>query len=219
MRQHDAHADASASVRTQMPEPDAYAMHGRTDGLTHKPLTHRDQSHPPNRARAYEDFDFPGSGSAACLTFVDVVDQEFDALFEPRERWPLERTGRREPIDPAARQLISERDGGTCRWCGSPFDAQLDHVVPWSAYGSDTSDNLRVLCRDCNLDRSNYADPAARAAVPVARWCYWCARSWWENVGELDPEWSDPVDPADRISAYCGACGGTSWVPDRSWLL
>lgn len=223
MPEHDAQAYAPASPSGTCPSSDAYAMHGRTDGLTHKPITHQDQPHPPNQARAYDDFDISGSGFAACQVLVDVLYQQLvvdlDDTFEQRKRWPRLRFGAREPIDRDARRLVIERDGATCRWCGAWLDLQLDHVVPWSANGPDTSDNLRVLCAECNAYRSNYADPAARTPVPVALWCYWCARSWWQNRGELDPSWSEPVSPADRISAYCDACGGTSWVPDRSWLL
>lgn len=139
-----------------------------------------------------------------------------DAAPTERARHPVLRTGERAPIDPYKRRLIYERDGRTCQWCGGSVTLELDHVVPWSANGSDRSDNLRTLCAECNDDRSNYVDDAPPRLIGVTRACYWCAR----RRREL-PDHLIEVDPAelDRISAYCGCCGTTAWVPDWGWIL
>lgn len=110
-----------------------------------------------------------------------------------------------------------QRDGFACQFCGSSFDLQLDHVIPWSAHGPDTSDNLRTLCDLCNDERSNYHEPFERPQIPVTRYCFWCVvESGWDDECP-DPEQVPDVD--ERLRAYCGACGTTSWVPDRYWLL
>jgi len=66
------------------------------------------------------------------------------------ERWPVLRGGERLPIDPYKRRLVYARDGYACQYCGlqvPPDDPapgsvlQLDHIIPWSARGSDRSDN------------------------------------------------------------------------------
>jgi 5-methylcytosine-specific restriction protein A len=143
----------------------------------------------------------------------------------PRERHPVLRTGERGPIDPYKRRLIYERDGYACQHCGASVEPdsqrpglllQLDHVVPWSANGSDRSDNLRSLCGLCNEDRSNFVDDIPPRLIGVARSCYWCAR----QSGALPDHLLD-VDPGDleKIHAYCGRCGSTSWVPSESWIL
>jgi hypothetical protein len=53
-------------------------------------------------------------------------------------------------IPAAVRQTVYERDGLACRRCGTPDDLTLDHVIPWSAGGSDDASNLQTLCRSCN---------------------------------------------------------------------
>jgi len=85
---------------------------------------------------------------------------------EVGERWPVLRTAktqRRRDIPQSDRIYIYVRDGFYCCFCGrSGKDwarerVQLvpDHVVPWSAMGSDHVNNLRTLCWDCNEQRSN----------------------------------------------------------------
>lgn len=151
----------------------------------------------------------------------------------PLQRHPVKRTGEREPIDPHKRMLIYERDHYTCQWCGfrvAPWDRrkqierdpfhvdslQLDHVVPWSALGSDRSDNLRTLCGPCNEQRSNYVDPFPPRLIGVTRACYWCA----VRRRELPEALEDlPVAALDRINTYCGCCGTASWVPAENWIL
>lgn len=140
-------------------------------------------------------------------------------------RHPVLRTGERQPIAPYTRRLIYERDGYACQLCGRAVEPttawpglvlQLDHVIPWSALGSDRSDNLRSLCGDCNEQRSNYVDPNPPRLVGVARSCYWCAKT----RGDL-PDHLLEADPGglDRVKVYCGRCGTTSWVPSESWIL
>lgn len=77
-------------------------------------------------------------------------------------RYPVVRTapdgGRR--LTESRRFLVLRRDRYRCVFCGRGGRLEVDHIVPWSAGGSDEMDNLRTLCRDCNQDRSNFAVPA-----------------------------------------------------------
>jgi hypothetical protein len=59
-------------------------------------------------------------------------------------------TPRRERIPAEVRQVVFERDGGRCVACGSDFDIQYDHVIPFSLGGASTVANLQVLCASCN---------------------------------------------------------------------
>ncbi len=61
--------------------------------------------------------------------------------------------GRREPIPREVRRAVFERDGGRCGQCGSNFDLQYDHVIPVALGGATTSENLQLLCADCNREK------------------------------------------------------------------
>lgn len=52
-----------------------------------------------------------------------------------------------------------ERQHGICAVCGQHYDIedmQADHIKPWSKGGTTTPDNCQMLCRDCNLRKSNH---------------------------------------------------------------
>jgi HNH endonuclease len=53
----------------------------------------------------------------------------------------------------ANRRKVYERDGYTCRYCGTPvtpYTATLDHLVPMVAGGTNGIDNLVTACLSCN---------------------------------------------------------------------
>ena len=141
------------------------------------------------------------------------------------ERWPVLRGGERLPIDPYKRRLVYARDGYACQYCGlqvPPDDPapgsvlQLDHIIPWSARGSDRSDNLRTLCGPCNEARSNFRLAYPVRVVGVAAYCYWCA----VTSGRYDPYPQEELDEVSWAPAYCGHCGTASVVPsDGGWIL
>jgi hypothetical protein len=66
----------------------------------------------------------------------------------------------REPQDRRAiptkvRQFVWERDGGICARCGSKNNLQYDHIIPVSLGGSNTAENIEILCQACNARKSN----------------------------------------------------------------
>jgi 5-methylcytosine-specific restriction endonuclease McrA len=45
---------------------------------------------------------------------------------------------------------VSVRDQGKCVQCGSTEDLHFDHKVPWSRGGTNTVNNIQLLCGTCN---------------------------------------------------------------------
>lgn len=51
-----------------------------------------------------------------------------------------------------------ERQDGVCPLCGEHFEfeeMQADHIDPWSKGDRTVPENCQILCRDCNLKKSN----------------------------------------------------------------
>lgn len=51
-----------------------------------------------------------------------------------------------------------ERQKGICPMCGKHFKLEEmhgDHKIPWSKGGKTLAENCQMLCRDCNLTKSN----------------------------------------------------------------
>lgn len=81
--------------------------------------------------------------------------QRKDKLYPIGDWIQVKNSGNKRPAIPAAvRAEVMQRDGYRCSYCGTeqgPF--ALDHIVPRSKGGSDTSDNLQCACVPCNRDK------------------------------------------------------------------
>jgi predicted RNA-binding Zn-ribbon protein involved in translation (DUF1610 family) len=64
----------------------------------------------------------------------------------------------RDPIQAQLRFRVLQRDAFRCRYCGrgAPQGAilHLDHIIPVTAGGATTEDNLLTACVDCNLGKA-----------------------------------------------------------------
>lgn len=151
------------------------------------------------------------------------------------QRYPVTRTGPREPLRADLRWLIWHRDNGTCKLCGaSDRTIEIDHVVPWSAGGTDHSSNLRALCQPCNQARSNYRLLEAPRLRPVTALCDRCFVAHNSRIalnrrhdtyaamcpicrGDNPPYPEDPDQPG--VPAFCGCCKSMSIVTDPGRLM
>lgn len=64
-------------------------------------------------------------------------------------------------FDEQTKRLKYNEQGGKCADCGKSFDFDKmhgDHIVPWSKGGKTISSNCQMLCRKCNVKKSNKDD-------------------------------------------------------------
>lgn len=106
------------------------------------------------------------------------------------DRHPVIRRDPYRTLPVLVRWAVLLRDWCICKRCGTactfdrrssrwtPTVPHIDHVTPWSAGGADRTENLRVLCAPCNLQRSNFRDEAETRVFMPATW--WCAECWGE---------------------------------------
>lgn len=147
-------------------------------------------------------------------------------------RWPVYRTGERQPIPDITRWLIKSRDNYRCTLCGDDYRLVLDHIVPWSAGGPDLSSNLRTLCWGCNERRSNRREAYLPRVVPVAVICDPCLvahdttssiKRWhqsvlvWPHCPMCTVGYFEQTD--DQFRVWCGSCTAVSWTSIKGRLL
>jgi len=53
------------------------------------------------------------------------------------------------------RQRVWQRYGGRCAECGAGNSLEFDHIVPVAKGGSNSDSNVQLLCRKCNLKKSD----------------------------------------------------------------
>lgn len=126
------------------------------------------------------------------------------------ERYPNIRAGEvRAPLREGLRELVLARDRYRCKHCDRAGELQIDHIVPWSAGGSDKTTNLRTLCTPCNQRKSNFRYWESPRELPIGIDCDRC------RVQVEGGDWGSPVQQAGM---WCAACRQSS-ITSEPWRL
>lgn len=83
-----------------------------------------------------------------------------------KEDWVTERSYRSSAPDPyrerrgisasawsRLREMVFERDGYECRYCGCTDELAVDHIIPLSRGGTNDPENLTPACKPCNSSK------------------------------------------------------------------
>lgn len=92
---------------------------------------------------------FPTGVRHASLILRAAVKKANQTLVDQREGQPT----RHIPRD--VRQRIWQKYSGRCAECSAADYLEFDHIVPVAKGGSNTDNNVQLLCRRCNLKKSD----------------------------------------------------------------
>ena len=62
---------------------------------------------------------------------------------------------RKRTIPSDVKEIVYVRDKGCCVTCGSKENIEYDHIIPFSKGGSNSVNNIQLLCLKCNRGKSN----------------------------------------------------------------
>lgn len=150
--------------------------------------------------------------------FTSIGEVISDGIRPDGTRHEVTHTGERAEIPMYVRSAVWHRDRGRCELCGwqrftGPW--HLDHITPWSAGGSDSTENLRVLCEPHNLARSNYVDPTERTRRPATWWCLNCMSKPWRRARNMLTERVEVICPIHAWSQACAVRRALTWIAEN----
>jgi 5-methylcytosine-specific restriction endonuclease McrA len=68
----------------------------------------------------------------------------------------------------AQRERVFSRDGRMCQICGTDEgEMHIDHIISRKTGGTHDLDNLRVLCKSCNLRKGALSEGVFLARTPT----------------------------------------------------
>jgi len=109
---------------------------------------------------SYDRLDVQLQGKPA-TTFLFNGDRFAAAIFDSaialanRQLVPQQEGASSRHIPHDVRNRVFQRDGGHCVECGAVDYLEYDHIIPHSKGGSNSDANIQLLCRRCNLKKSD----------------------------------------------------------------
>lgn len=96
------------------------------------------------------------TGNGIYLTVkADVIASIIDTVVRIAKRQLVLFHKKRSTIPQNVKILVWNNCLGECVQCGSKNYLEYDHIIPISKGGSNEVNNLQLLCRECNLSKSN----------------------------------------------------------------
>jgi hypothetical protein len=86
---------------------------------------------------------------------AEYVSAMIDTLVRIAKRQLVVTDGASRSIPQEVRAAVWQRDQGKCTQCGATEYLEYDHVIPFSKGGATSVNNLQLLCRKCNLAKSD----------------------------------------------------------------
>ena len=86
---------------------------------------------------------------------IDGINDNENGFYLNRDIWDSICRVERGKVTNKMRFAVYARDGNKCRYCGSRYNLEVDHIFPIAKGGKTTFDNLQTLCHDCNVKKSD----------------------------------------------------------------
>ncbi len=102
-----------------------------------------------SEGRGAGDYVFRDQGRLAVMIWKTAIGRANQTIVEEK----AEPTTRHIPRD--VRQRVWQRYGGRCAECSADQYLEFDHIVPVAKGGSNTDNNVQLLCRKCNVTKSD----------------------------------------------------------------
>ena len=98
--------------------------------------------------------------------FIVCPDEKHDNLLEiskfdafrivvKRQKYLKTQNNHLRTIPASVKCHVWERDNRHCVYCGSTENLEYDHIIPFSWGGSNSPENVQLLCKKCNRRKSN----------------------------------------------------------------
>ena len=95
-----------------------------------------------------------GNGSYA-LQNGELLVEILTVLLNQHNRQVVYKQAGSRSIPQEVKVAVYQRDGGKCVECQETDYLEYDHIIPFSKGGATSVNNIQLLCRSCNLAKSD----------------------------------------------------------------